>query len=183
MKQSEKYHSLKVALVGDIGVGKSAIVRRIVQGQFIEEEQSHYQSDFRCPVIKVADEFFKIHMWDVHIQTRFATLFRSYYRACHAILLAYDITNLESFENLDTWLNHAKQHITAEVVIILVGTKLDRSHREVSRERAEMYAHRNGLAYVETSSKEATNIREMFHLFVLLFIARREENSTTKAAK
>ena len=63
-----------------------------------------------------------------------------FYRGAHCVVLAYDITRLDTFLNLETWLREVKQQIDPQVVVILIGNMKDREeHREVTVKQAEEF--------------------------------------------
>jgi len=71
----------------------------------------------------------------------------------YGALLVFDISNEHSFGSLDKWLAELRDNTDPNVIVALVGTKVDLSHkRVVSPERAQAYAKANGLIYMETSS-------------------------------
>ena len=69
-----------------------------------------------------------------------------YYRCTEGIMLVYDITNLESFNNLNSWLIEIKEYISEDIYVILVGNKCDEEdRREVSFEQGKNFAIKNGM--------------------------------------
>ena len=67
----------------------------------------------------------KLQIWDTAGQERFRTITQSYYKGAHGILLAYDSTNQNSFNNMKAWLGQIEQHANADVHKIMVATKMD----------------------------------------------------------
>ena len=85
------------------------------------------------------------------------------YRNLSAILLVYDITNKQSFEYLDRWINNIENSADPNVTILLVGTKLDLdSDREVSFEEGYKFAEEYNFRFYEVSSRVGTSVHEMF---------------------
>lgn len=78
------------------------------------------------------------------------------------MIIAFDITNCESFENVKTWMNSIYKHADPNIQKVLVGNKLDlESQRIVSRAEAQKIAQEHGMEYFETSAKDCLNIHEM----------------------
>ncbi len=78
----------------------------------------------------------------------FRSVTKSYYRGAAGALLVYDITNRDSFNSLQTWLNDARNLASTNIVIILVGNKRDlETKREVSYQEATQFAKDNGNYY------------------------------------
>ena len=78
------------------------------------------------------------------------------------MIIAFDLTNQESFDNVTTWLNSIYQHSDPNIAKVLVGNKLDLvEERKITKSQALKIAHEHGIEYFETSAKEDTNIKEM----------------------
>ncbi|XP_045141228.1 ras-related protein Rab-26 isoform X3 [Echinops telfairi] len=83
----------------------------------------------------------KLQMWDTAGQERFRSVTHAYYRDAHALLLLYDVTNKASFDNIQDWLSEIQEHAQRDVVLMLLGNKVDSTHeREVKREDGEKLA-------------------------------------------
>lgn len=81
--------------------------------------------DFRFRTNIVADKTCKLQIWDTAGAERFRTITSAYYRGAHGIVLMYDITNRQSFDNLDRWIDEVRRHSTDNVVIMVAGLKSD----------------------------------------------------------
>lgn len=76
-----------------------------------------------------------MNIWDTAGQERFKTITATYYKGSHGIILTYDITDRESFNNINSWLSEIKKHAGANVVKFLIGNKCDlEEERVVSKE-------------------------------------------------
>lgn len=159
----------KIILVGDAGVGKTCIVQRFKNGIFIERQANTIGVDFTLKTIIVDGKRIKLQIWDTAGQERFRTITQSYYRSTHGVIIAYDITKRESFTNVSRWLSDVKKFSGEEVIVVLIGTKLDlvRSDiqlREVDLSEVKTFVKNyQVLDVLETSSKEDTNIDTVFH--------------------
>merc|ERR1712071_149629 len=103
-------------------------------------------------------------MGDTAGQERFRTLTSSYYRGAQGVVMVYDVTRRDSFENLEQWLKEIKLYSPNNgegVVKLLVGNKIDLD-REVSREEAEAWARSQGMLFLEASAKTKMGIRQCF---------------------
>lgn len=73
--------------------------------------------------------------------------------------MAFDVTNAESFSNVQKWLQEVERYAGDNVQILLVGNKCDlESDRKVSTEEAKEFAEQHSLEYFETSAKDASNV-------------------------
>ena len=78
-------------------------------------------------------------------------------------MIVYDITKSKTFENIQKWYDELKQYADADIKIILVGNKTDlKKLREVKTSDAILFSQANGLAFIEASALDATNVDQAF---------------------
>lgn len=154
----------KLVLLGDSGAGKSSLVLRFVKGQFIEFQESTIGAAFFSQTVAVNDTTVKFEIWDTAGQERYHSLAPMYYRGAAAAVIVYDIANQESFERAKNWVRELKAQGNSNTVMALAGNKADLiDARRVPAEEADTYAQENGLFFMETSAKTATNVNELFY--------------------
>lgn len=157
-------HLFKVLLIGDAGVGKSSMLLRFTDDSFDENLGSTIGVDFKVKVVTAGEKKVKLTLWDTAGQERFRTLTSSYYRGGQGVILVYDVTRPETFENLHQWLEEIETYTPgrgSEIVKLLVGNKIDRK-RAVSRESAESWARQKGMLFLETSAKDNLGVDAAF---------------------
>jgi Rab family protein len=113
----------------------------------------------------------RVQIWDTAGQERFKAITSAHYRKSLGALLVYDITKEQTFKNIEKWINEVKDHAEPEIVLMLVGNKLDicqrdPSERAVSTLRAEEFASKYNLLFIETSAFTDTNVRDSFETLV-----------------
>ena len=105
----------------------------------------------------------KLQIWDTAGQERFKNIQASYYKGANGILVVYDITNKESFENLSSWLIEIEKNGNKNVYKFLIGNKNDlEDQRVVTKEEGEEFASINGMDFFETSAKTAYQVQDAF---------------------
>ncbi|XP_060607393.1 ras-related protein Rab-39B-like [Ruditapes philippinarum] len=155
----------RLILIGDSTVGKSSLLKYFTDGKFSELCDPTVGVDFFARLIEVKNGIrVKLQLWDTAGQERFRSITRSYYRNSVGVLIVFDITKRQSFENITGWLAEAKFHIEPhQAVYMIVGHKSDcESERQVSSREASQFAQLNGLKYIETSAKNGHNVEETF---------------------
>ena len=96
-------------------------------------------------------------------QERFRTITSSYYRGAHGIIVVYDVTESESFNNVKQWLHEIDRYASEGVNKLLVGNKSDLvSKKQVDTESAKSLADGLSIPFLETSAKSATNVEQAF---------------------
>ncbi|SCU86593.1 LAME_0D06854g1_1 [Lachancea meyersii CBS 8951] len=158
--------SIKLVLLGEAAVGKSSIVLRFVSNDFAENKEPTIGAAFLTQRVNMGDHTIKFEIWDTAGQERFASLAPMYYRNAQAALVVYDVTKPQSFIKARHWVKELHEQASKDIVIALVGNKLDMiesgAERKVAREEAENLAQQEGLLFFETSAKTGSNVNEVF---------------------
>ena len=161
--------SYNVVLLGESGVGKTQIVNRKAHNTYEEDFQSTTGVNFTSWSVKInqdkPDQNIKLKVWDTAGQEKFRNLISEYFKIGNAFVIVYDITNKESFENIQTWIQLAKDNATKNPVYFLVGNKTDMENdgkRNVRTEDAKKFANDNKMQFFEVSALYGTNIDDLF---------------------
>jgi len=153
----------KLLLIGDSGVGKSCLLLRFADDTYTESYISTIGVDFKIRTIDLDGKTVKLQIWDTAGQERFRTITSSYYRGAHGIIIVYDISDRESFDNVKQWLSEIDRYACENVNKLLVGNKCDMdSKRQVDFEEAKAFADERGIPFLETSAKDSTNVEKAF---------------------
>jgi len=171
-KQKEYDHLFKIVIVGDSGTGKSCLLLRFTDDNYSDVYISTIGVDFKFRTLKLNGKIIKLQIWDTAGQERFRNITSSFYRGAHGVVLVYDVTNKESFDNVTSWLADIERHYaypssssteSSKPCIILVGNKNDLGNKKmVKTETAMKVAERNDLLCIETSAKESSNVETAF---------------------
>merc|ERR1712217_340316 len=169
-------HLFKLVLIGDSGAGKSSLLLRFADDTFTESYITTIGVDFRFKTIPVEKKTIKLQIWDTAGQERFRTITSAYYRGADGIILVYDTTDRESFNHVDDWLDEVNRYVNESTCKVLVGNKCDlTTERQVPTEEAKKMAEGLGLAFMETSAKDATNVESAFQMMSAELIVKREQ--------
>jgi small GTP-binding protein len=153
----------KLLLIGDSGVGKSCLLLRFADDTYTESYISTIGVDFKIRTVELDGKTIKLQIWDTAGQERFRTITSSYYRGAHGIIVVYDVTDAESFNNVKQWLHEIDRYASENVNKLLVGNKSDlTSKRAVSFDQGKEFADTLGIEFLETSAKSANNVEKAF---------------------
>ena len=155
----------KVILLGDVGVGKTAIFERFTKSQGIEDYKSSININMDIKQFNIDNNtLVEMEIFDTMGQERFRSITRNYIHGAKGIIILYSIVDKMSFKVLQDWINMVKDVIDLkEVTIYIVGNKLDRDdERTVTREEAETFAKKQNFSYYEVSAKLGMNIDILF---------------------
>ncbi|TBU37444.1 ras-domain-containing protein [Dichomitus squalens] len=157
--------NVKLLLIGNSSVGKSSLLLRFSDEQWLPEDESSATIgvDFRVHKMDVKGKKVKLSIWDTAGQERFRTITSSYYRGAQGIILVYDVANRESFDALPKWFSELETYVSSSVVKIIVGNKVDKEYsRQVSASEGQAFAARMDALFVEASAKTAVGVQEAF---------------------
>ena len=167
----------KIILIGDSAVGKTCIFKKITTGVFNEKSISTIGMDRRTLNFTIKDSEgrdldIEVQLWDTAGQERFRTITNNYYKSSQGLLLIYDITKKDTFNNVENWINSIKETLGEEdkYLIVLIGNKVDLAEanpetREVSLDEAEEICKKDDIFWGgECSAKDFSEdkLKEIF---------------------
>ncbi|KAG5565377.1 hypothetical protein RHGRI_001319 [Rhododendron griersonianum] len=170
---SEYDYLFKLLLIGDSGVGKSCLLLRfsVSSENIVRLKPREWRTSKASALVYFKDDSYLesyistigVDFWDTAGQERFRTITSSYYRGAHGIIVVYDVTDQESFNNVKQWLNEIDRYASDGVNKLLVGNKCDlTANKVVSYETAKAFADEIGIPFMETSAKDSTNVEQAF---------------------
>ena len=141
-KSETHTHLYKIVLVGDAGVGKTHIINRYVKGQIPHTIIPTIGIEFATKTVTLRDGgTIKTQIWDTAGQEKYRSITSAHYRKAVGALLVYDVTKEKTFESIKRWLEEIRQHADRDIVLMLVGNKVDITNeypqqRKVSKEES-----------------------------------------------
>ncbi|XP_056394576.1 ras-related protein Rab-7a-like isoform X2 [Hyla sarda] len=157
---------IKLLLIGNAGVGKSALMNQFVNNRFTNYYRATIGADFFTKELRVDEKLVTVQIWDTAGTERFQSLGAALYRGTDCCLLVFDVTSPNSLNALDTWhkefLVQADPPSPEEFPFVVIANKADLEERQVSPRQAQDWCKACNAEYYETSAKEATNIEEAF---------------------
>lgn len=186
--------NLTFVIIGDSTVGKTCFFNRYFKNIYNDSSLFTIGVDKHCKLVKMGNEIYKITVWDTAGEERFKSLPRKYYQNAEGIFLVFDVTLEDSFKNVKNWISDVKENSTKsisagengkppEISLYLLGNKIDKGDRVISKDEAEKLAHSLGMKYFEISCKYDVNVPEAITGMIYESIIRLNQNSNPKAAK
>ena len=156
----------KVVIIGDSGVGKTAIMNRYLFDKFDAESMPTLGSSMKSREVEVPGEgSIKLTLWDTAGQEKFKSLTRMYFQDAEAALIVYDCTFEESFENAKKWVEDLRANANIpDMVLAIVGNKCDMVDQlQVQMETADKYGKLVKAEIVkEVSAKDNNGVADLF---------------------
>ncbi|MFX0091925.1 MAG: Rab family GTPase [Candidatus Hodarchaeota archaeon] len=165
---------VKIPFAGDGGVGKTSIIGRFVDQKFSQSYMMTIGANFQTKIMNIDREEVKVLLWDTAGQQRFTSIRTMYYKGSQGIVLVYDVTRRDSFENLRHWFNEIQNHVP-NITYMVIGNKIDlEDQRVVSPGEGRNFATSIGSLYAETSAKTGEGVVEAMTQLVQTIIAKLE---------
>ncbi|KAH0794991.1 small GTP-binding protein [Histomonas meleagridis] len=171
--------TLKVAFIGDSGVGKSAIITRFVNGVFAQALLPNVAGDHYEKVMNVGGQIINIQIWDTAGQEQYKSIAPFYYRNAHAIIIVFAVGNRkpqnliarDSLNSVSDWYDQIREH-NRDAIVVLVGNMTDLENREISYDEGELKAHTlpDVIEYFETSALQGDGIDNVFQFLAERFL-------------
>ena len=153
---------LKILLIGDTSVGKTALILKYIDKEFSDNHISTIGLEYKDKLIKINEKKIKLQIWDTSGQERYRSITKSFYRNANALLFVFDVTNENSFNHIKDWLIET-ENSGKDFKKILVGNKIDlKDKRIVDKERMDNFAKKKNMKCFETSAKEGKNVDLIF---------------------
>ena len=149
--------------MGREDTGKTSILIRFINDTF-KKECTTVGMNFKTKVMYFPNKRINLQIWDpAGAGTRFDAISSAYYKDVDYFLVVYDITNKDSFLDVENQLKECDKYGKKDAIRILVGSKSDLSHqRKISYEEADLYAKNNRMKFFETSAKYGFNVDNLF---------------------
>ena len=138
----------QLLIIGDSTVGKTSIITRFANGTFDSNYLATVGLDNFTKDEIIDNKTIRIKIWDTAGQERYKSLTKGFFRNAEGVMLVYDVTNSETYENLKYWMQSIKNNLgenMGEIPIIIIGNKIDCQEREVSVEEAENFWKEQGF--------------------------------------
>ena len=167
---------IKLLLLGDSSVGKTSILTNYNEDKFEQDAIGTIGVAYVYKIISYKNMKIKLQIWDTSGEERFRTITKNFYRNADGLFLVFDLTRESTFNNVKNWLSDINEY-NNEIKKLLIGNKLDLiDERAISTEKATNFANKNELQYLETSSKDGTNIQKSFETILdLIFKGKLEQ--------
>lgn len=157
-------YEFKIILLGTIAVGKTAILSQYITNEFDNNHKCTLKAEFKTKMININNLVqAKLVIWDTCGDEKYRAITRQFYNNAHGIILVYDITYRESFDNIIMWEKDIRNNAPADSVIFLVGNKTDlNKERKVTFQEGKNKAEELGMLFIEVSAKDGYNIHLLF---------------------
>ncbi|XP_077434125.1 ras-related protein Rab-28 isoform X1 [Vanacampus margaritifer] len=162
-EEDSQDRQLKIVVIGDGACGKTSLATRFAQEAFGKQYKQTIGLDFFLKRISLPGNLnVTLQVWDIGGQTLGGKMLDKYVYGAHGVLLVYDITNYQSFENLEDWfgmVKKANEESDVQPVVSLVGNKIDLEHtRTVKSDKHQRFCQENGLISQFVSAKTGDSV-------------------------
>ena len=158
----QKYEdSISIIIIGDSKVGKTTLMKRYINGNFTENIIPSLGIELYRKIKEINRKKYLIKIWDTCGQERFKALTQNYYRNADGVMLLFDSNNIESFHNLNIWLNSLKEYSIKNFPLIIIGTKSDLPIN-VHDNDINLFCNQFNIKWFRTSAKTGENISLSF---------------------
>ena len=184
----EKYYSkqyddlFKLVIIGNSGVGKSCLLLRFADDTFTENFYSTIGVDFRFKCLEIGERKCKLQIWDTAGQERFKTVTSAYYRGADGIIIVFDQTDRESFDNVENWIEDISKYSTDEPVKIIFANKDDVKieKKKVNNIDITELEKKTGLEVIKTSAKTGEKVNYAFEKLTQKLLLERNSRNLSR---
>ena len=178
---TKNIYNIKIILLGETGVGKTNLINCYFGNKFMRDNLTTISAHQSHQTVNIKNNICYVDIWDTMGQEKFHSVTQSLIKGSHIVIFVYDVTNIKTFEEIDFWVNLAKEEVSVDKTVFgLVGNKLDLyDNIQVGTNEAKEYAKKISAYFSETSAKETPQIFKEFvqKLLEKLFL---DENNVEK---
>ena len=163
-EDESEYQTCKVVILGEPGVGKTSIISRYITNQFFPVVISTTGASYSTKLLKIENDKIKFQIWDTAGQERFRSLAKIFYQNAVAVILVYDITIRETFEQLkEYWIKEIKENAPPDIILALAANKSDQyKDEQVDINEGKELARQLNAIFKSTSAYSSKGIDELF---------------------
>lgn len=160
--------NFRTVTIGDSSVGKTSVVNRFIHDRFDQNEPNTVGPLYDSYKEEHDGHTVEVQIWDTAGQEQYRSLGPVYFRMAAAALIVFDLTNANSFRNVNDWLSSFRNNTTGDnTVVVLVGNKCDLlEDRQVTEQEGRDWALQNHAFYCETSAKTGFGVKDLFRLLI-----------------
>ena len=151
---------------------------RFADDQFTENYVTTIGVDFRFKTMIVMDKIVKVQVWDTAGQERYRSITNAYYRGAEGILIVFDVTNRETFKNIENWIKEVTIFTGNDVVIVSLGNKSDLK-KSITKSDIDDLKKRTKLEIFNVSAKTGEGVEDAFKHIIELLIKKNLEKKET----
>ncbi|KAG8235042.1 hypothetical protein J437_LFUL017471, partial [Ladona fulva] len=158
---------IKVISVGDIGVGKSCLIKRYYEKRFVPQYLATIGIDYGVTKTVVDKKDISVNIFDLSGDPVFYEVRNEFYKGTQGAILVYDVTSRKSFEALDMWLMEMQQEMASlefeRTVVTVCANKVDKGVlRTIDEAEGRLWADLHAFPYFETSAKTGLGVQTAF---------------------
>eukprot|EP01040_Poterioochromonas_malhamensis_P010821 gene10823-11795_t len=155
---------IRLIIVGETGVGKTSLLIRFNEDNFILDQKTTIGVDYKAKEISIGEDSVKLQIWDTAGQERFRAMTSAFYSKAQGVVVTFDVSQRDSFTALENWLRDIKQLAPPHCSILLCANKVDLAPDlwRVRKEEYESYAREIGVPLFECSASSGLNVNPMF---------------------
>jgi DnaJ homolog subfamily C member 27 len=181
---------IKVISIGDKGVGKSCIIKRFCEGKFVKSYIETVGVDFGVKPISIEEKAVRVNFFDLSGDDRFREVRNEFYRDTQGVVLVFDPSKRDTFENLSNWIQEASKFGADSNVSYVLLANNKGENRKVAEREGRAWAEKHGMHYFEVSARTGTGVEESFMTLFRQVLKKlfgkggsRSSSSTTRSKK
>ena len=155
-------YTFKIIVIGDPAVGKTTLILRFTDNAFRQTYLPTIGTNLSDKVITSENENIELVFWDIAGQSKFNIARKNFYKGAHGIIIVFDLTSHETFDNVKAWYEDATS-VVGSIPCYVIGNKLDISeNRAVDDEEITAMAQELSCDVLLTSALTGDHVDEAF---------------------
>ena len=156
---------VKIAFIGDSGVGKSSLINYSIEDEYVTNNEQTNLIDIVFKRIELNESNILIFaMWDFSGRADSIKIRTELYPELQAIAYCFDLSNKTSFQNLEVWIKEVKKAGGERLIPICLGLKCDKA-KVVDLNAIQQFTQKYKMSYLEISVKDISTVKKFYFEF------------------
>ena len=179
--EPEKKFIIKIILLGDSSVGETCLLNQYIKNEFTMQYKATIGADFLTKQLVRKNSSINLQIWDTVGSEKYHSIGSAFYRNCETCILVFDLTNADSFKNVETWRKEFLSSLNPpegdKYPFVLFGNKSDmEGDIKITDDEIRTYClEHNDMPYFKVSAKNGTGVEEGFDKVCDLAFSRVEQ--------
>lgn len=185
VKPEDYMFEYRIIMVGDSTAGKTSLAERFVRNNYFDNRLPTIGLNKYKKIVKIGQYNYNIEIIDTMGQERYVSLGVQFFRNCDGVILVYDVSNKNSYNNIENWLKRVNDNNANKLPITIFENKIDKPENEwaVTREENKSLSEKLVTKIFSVSALNGEGVENAFIDIIGKVVESNKDNENNKRIK